>query len=325
MIMPHLKPGSRVLVAGASGLVGSAVIRRLRETTDAVVLAPTRAEVDLTDAAAVTRYFEAERPDLMVMAAARVGGILANSEHPVEFLTDNLSMELNVLHAAHRFKVRRTVFLGSSCVYPRDAEQPIREEYLLSGRLEKTNEAYAVAKIAGIQLCKAFNQQFGEAFVTLMPSNLYGPFDNFDLSTSHVLPALIRKCHDAKENGAPDITLWGSGRALREFLFIDDLADACLFALDDRVPPDLYNAGVGKDISIADVAHLIMQIVGFEGGVKFDAGKPDGTPRKLLDTSKLRALGWVARTPLRQGIERTYEWYRRAIAEPRGVKGAGRQ
>lgn len=321
MTRPGLEPGSRVLVAGASGLVGSAVVRLLRATADVSILAPPRSELDLSDAAAVMGYFQARQPDYVVMAAARVGGILVNSKYPVEFLTDNLRLELNVLHAAHQFQVRRTVFLGSSCVYPRDADQPIREEYLLSGPLEGTNEAYAVAKIAGIQLCKAFNREFGDAFVTLMPSNLYGPLDNFDLKTSHVLPSLIRKCHEAKESGTQDIMLWGSGKALREFLYVDDLADACLFALNDEVPPDIYNVGVGRDISIADLARLVMQVVGFDGGIKFDAGKPDGTPRKLLDTSKLGALGWEARTPLHQGIQRTYDWYRRESARPGGVRG----
>jgi GDP-L-fucose synthase len=250
----------------------------------------------------------------VLMAAARVGGILANSRQPVEFLRDNLQIQLNVLGAAAETGVMRLLFLGSSCIYPKHAPQPMKEEHLLTGPLEPTNEPYAIAKIAGIKLCQAYARQHGCDFISVMPTNLYGPGDNFDLETSHVLPALLRKFHEAAAEGRPEVEIWGSGEPRREFMHVDDLADACLFLMRHPEPPDLLNVGVGKDISIRELADLIREVVGYRGRLTFDASKPDGTPRKLLDVSRLTALGWTARTPLREGVASTYLWYREAAA-----------
>jgi len=314
-----------IFVAGHRGLVGSAIQRRLEREGYSNLILRTSNELDLRDQRAVNAFFRAEKPDFVVLAAARVGGILANSRYPVPFLQDNLAIELNVVRAAFESGVSRLLFLGSSCVYPKLAPQPLREESLLSGPLEPTNAWYAVAKIAGIKLCEAYREQHGADFVSAMPTNLYGPHDNFDLETSHVLPALIRKFHEA--GPGETVTLWGTGRPLREFLFIDDLADACLFLL--RAPAEaivkhtangLINVGVGEDLSIADLAGLIRGVVGIDCELAFDTEKPDGTPRKLMDVSRMAAMGWTAKTGLEEGIRKTYAWYVRNEAL---AKGAG--
>jgi GDP-L-fucose synthase len=298
-----------VFVAGHRGLVGSAVTRRLEQDGYKALIQRTRDELDLLDPQAVKRFMEAERPQYVVVAAAKVGGILANDTLPADFIRENLAVQLNVIESAYRYGVEKLLFLGSSCIYPRHAPQPIKEEYLLTGQLEPTNEAYAIAKIAGIKLCQSYNRQYGTNFISVMPTNLYGPGDNFDLSSSHVLPALIRKFHDAQEMRLPEVTVWGTGTPRREFLHVDDLADACVFLMQHHDGSDIVNIGYGSDVSIREVALLVREIVGFEGEVVFDTSKPDGMPRKLLDCSRLAALGWSPKIPLRQGIERTYQWY----------------
>jgi GDP-L-fucose synthase len=304
-----VSPADRVFVAGHRGLVGSALVRRLEQERFDSLLLRTRSEVDLTDAAAVDRFFEAERPSHVFLAAARVGGIHANSAFPAEFIHDNLAIALNVIDAAHRHGTEKLLFLGSSCVYPKHAPQPIREEHLLQGALEPTNEPYAVAKIAGIKLCQAYRRQYGARFISAMPTNLYGPGDNFDLETSHVLPALIRRFHEAREMGAGALTLWGTGTPHREFLHVDDLADACVHLMrsyDDELP---INVGCGEDLSIRELAETVARIVGYTGDILWDESRPDGTPRKLLDVSRMNALGWSPRIPLEQGIRETWQWY----------------
>ncbi len=305
----------RIFVAGHRGLVGSAVTRKLRASGFDNLLTKTRQALDLRDQQAVNRFFECERPEFVVVAAARVGGILANATYPADFIGDNLAIQTNVLQAAFRNDTKRLLFLGSTCVYPRDAPQPLREQYLLTGPLEHTNEWYAVAKIAGIKYCQALRKQHGCDFLSLMPTNLYGPGDNFDLKTSHVLPALLRKVHEAKLNGDRKIILWGTGTPRREFMYCDDLADACLFVLQrpeatlyDVAPDGLFNVGVGKDIQIIELLQLIKRIVGTECSVVHDTSKPDGTPRKLVDVSRLHGLGWRAPTSLDAGIRATYAW-----------------
>lgn len=300
---------SKIFVAGHQGLVGSAIVRRLETEGCENLLTRTRGELDLTDAQAVDEFFEAERPEYVFLAAARVGGILANATYPVEFLQNNLYIELNVIGAAHRNEVKKLLFLGSSCIYPKFAPQPIKEEYLLRGELEPTNEPYAVAKIAGIKLCQAYRKQYGADFVSVMPTNLYGPGDNFDLETSHVLPALLRKFHEAKERGEPSVTVWGTGAPRREFLYVDDLSDACIFLMDTYSDDAPINVGVGEDTSIEELAQLVREVVGYEGEIVYDTTKPDGTPRKLLDVSRLSSLGWRTSTPLKEGIEQTYDWF----------------
>jgi GDP-L-fucose synthase len=300
---------ARIFVAGHRGLAGSAIVRRLRAEGAGNLILRTRAELDLCNQAAVHAFFAAERPDYVFLAAAKVGGILANSHFPAEFAYSNLAIELNVIDAAWRYGVHKLCFLGSSCVYPKLAEQPIREESLLASPLEPTNEWYAVAKIAGIKLAQAYSLQYGFRAISLMPTNLYGPQDNFDLLSSHVLPALLRKFHDAKMNGAPEVVVWGSGAPRREFLHVDDLADAAVFLMRSYDDPQPINVGVGEDLMIRELALLIREIVGYSGELVFDSSKPDGTPRKLLDVSRLRGLGWRPRIPLRQGIQATYEWY----------------
>ncbi|HET9983731.1 MAG TPA: GDP-L-fucose synthase [Longimicrobiales bacterium] len=304
-----MTPGDRVYVAGHRGLVGSALVRRLEAEGFERLLLRTRAELDLTDAKQVDAFFAAERPEYVFVAAARVGGILANATQPADFLRDNLAIALNVIDAAHRHGVRKLLFLGSSCIYPRLAPQPIREASLLTGPLEPTNEAYAIAKIAGLKLCEAYARQHGARFISAMPTNLYGPSDNFDLQTSHVLPALIRKFHEARRLAEPEVVVWGTGTPRREFLHVDDLADALVFLMRHYESPEPINVGVGRDISIAELAGLVCDVVGYEGRIALDPSKPDGTPRKLLDVSRLTALGWAARIPLRQGIEQTYRWF----------------
>ena len=305
-----MQPTDRVYVAGHCGLVGSALVRRLEREGFAHLIVRTHAELDLADAAVVDDFFAAERPEYVFLAAARVGGILANSTYPADFIRENLAIELNVIAAAHRHGVRKLLFLGSSCIYPRLAPQPLKEEYLLTGPLETTNEAYAIAKIAGIKMCQAYARQFGSRFISVMPTNLYGPGDNFDLQTTHVLPALLRKFHEAKLEGAPRVEVWGSGNPRREFLHVDDVADACVFVMRHHDDPEtILNIGVGEDVTIRELAEMIRDVVGYKGDIVFDASRPDGTPRKLLDVSRMSALGWRARIPLREGIEQTYRWY----------------
>ena len=297
---------ARIFVAGHRGMAGSAIVRRLERGGYANLLLRTRAELDLADQAAVERFFAAERPDYVFLAAAKVGGIQANDTFRAEFLYQNLVIETNVIHAAWRTGVERLLFLGSSCIYPRDCPQPIREEYLLTGPLEPTNEPYAIAKIAGVKLCESYNRQYGTRYVAAMPTNLYGPNDNYDLATSHVLPALIRKAHEARERGDAELVVWGSGRPRREFLYVDDMADACVFLMESGVSAGLFNVGCGSDVSIRELAGTVMDVVGFRGRIVFDASKPDGTPRKLLDVSRLETLGWRASTPLGDGIALAY-------------------
>jgi GDP-L-fucose synthase len=297
---------SRIFVAGHRGMVGSALVRRLVAAGFTNVVTRTRLELDLMDQAAVNRFFEAEKIDVVLLAAARVGGIFANASRPGEFIYENLVIETNVIHAAYRAQVERLVFFGSSCIYPKQCPQPIREEYLLTSSLEPTNDAYAIAKIAGLKLCEAYNCEYNTQYVSLMPTNLYGPNDNYDLKSSHVLPALLRKAHEAKLNGADTLTVWGSGTPRREFLHVDDLAAATLFVLENNVMEGLFNVGVGEDLSIRELAECICKVVGFDGELVFDASKPDGTPRKLLDVSRLAQMGWLATIGLEQGIASTY-------------------
>ena len=297
---------SRIFVAGHRGMVGSALVRRLAAAGYTNVITRSRVELDLTDQAAVNRFFQAEKIDVVLLAAARVGGIFANASRPGEFIYENLVIETNVIHAAYRAQVERLVFFGSSCIYPKQCPQPIREEYLLTSSLEPTNDAYAIAKIAGLKLCEAYNCEYNTQYVSLMPTNLYGPNDNYDLKSSHVLPALLRKAHEAKLNGADTLTVWGSGTPRREFLHVDDLAAATLFVLENNVMEGLFNVGVGEDLSIRELAECICKVVGFDGELVFDASKPDGTPRKLLDVSRLAQMGWRATIGLEQGIASTY-------------------
>lgn len=299
----------RVFVAGAYGLVGSA-FRRHQALSAATLLIPRREQLDVESQVQVEDFFRKESVDLVILAAAKVGGILSNQSFPADFIRSNLAIQCNVIDAAYRHGVRRLLFLGSSCVYPKFATQPITEDQLLGGPLEPTNSAYAVAKIAGVEMCRAYNRQFGTSYQSVMPTNLYGPGDNFDLENSHVLPALLRKFHEARTSGATEVVLWGSGAPRREFLHVDDMADACLCVLEKGRDEDLINIGCGEDIAIRDLAELVRGIVGFTGRVRWDSSKPDGTPRKLLDVSRLRALGWRPRIDLATGIERTYEWFR---------------
>lgn len=300
--------GRSVFVAGHRGMVGSALVRRLG-TEPVEILTATRAELDLARRADVEAWLQARRPDVVIVAAARVGGILANATHPVEFLEQNLELELNLIRASYQAGVKKLLFLGSSCIYPRDCPQPIREDYLLTGPLEPTNEWYALAKIAGIKLCQAYRQQFGADFISAMPTNLYGPGDNFDLAASHVVPALIRKMDEARDSGARSVPIWGSGSPRREFLHVDDLADACIHLLRHYSAAGPVNVGCGADLTIAELAALIREVVGYQGELAFDASKPDGTPRKLLDIGRLRALGWEPGIPLRQGLEQSWRWF----------------
>lgn len=315
-----MTPDSKIYVAGHRGLVGSAIERALAQRGFENIVMRTRDELDLRDAKAVDDFFAAERPEYVFLAAAKVGGILANDSYPADFIRDNLQIQVNVIDAAYRSGVQKLCFLGSSCVYPRLAPQPMPEDALLTGPLEPTNEWYAVAKIAGIKMCQAYAKQYGFAALSLMPTNLYGPNDNFDLETSHVLPALLRKFHEAKAAGQPAVTIWGTGAARREFLHVDDLADAALWLMEHYDSPELINVGVGEDISIGELAELIRSVVGYEGALEYDRSKPDGTPRKLLDVRKLHALGWRHKIGLREGIDSTYRWYlenmQHAVPEP---------
>jgi GDP-L-fucose synthase len=304
-----VEKSDKIFIAGHRGLVGSALVRKLEADGFTNLLVRDRAGLDLRDTEAVNRFFANEKPAIVVLAAAKVGGIKANNDQPVEFLVENVQVQNNVICAAHATGVRKLVFLGSSCIYPKHAPQPIPESALLSGPLEPTNDAYAIAKIAGIKLCQAYHREYGANFVSAMPTNLYGPNDNFDLISSHVLPALLRKAHTAKEQGQRELVVWGSGNPRREFLHVDDLAAACVFLLDKYDEPEIVNVGCGEDISIRELAELICDIVGFEGELAWDTTKPDGTPRKLLDVSKIHGLGWRHRIDLREGITRTYKWF----------------
>jgi GDP-L-fucose synthase len=306
-----------IYVAGHRGMVGSAIVRRLAAGGYTNILARSRQELDLLDAGAVAAFLAAQRPAYIFDAAAKVGGIHANNAYRGEFLYQNLAIQTNLIHGAMLAGVQRMLFLGSSCIYPRDCPQPIREDYLLTGPLEQTNEPYAIAKIAGIKLCDAYNSQYGTRYVSAMPTNLYGPFDNYDLQNSHVLPALIRKVHEAKLAGEPTLTVWGTGSPLREFLHVDDMADACVFLMESGVESGLFNIGVGEDLSIRELAELVMRIVGFEGEIRFDTSKPDGTPRKLLSVERVNQLGWKARIGLADGITQTYRSF--LAGEARGL------
>jgi GDP-L-fucose synthase len=304
-----VEKSDKIFVAGHRGLVGSALVRKLEQDGFSDILTRDRSELDLRSEASVGRFFAEAKPLLVIFAAAKVGGIKANNDLPVEFLLENLQMQNNVIRAAYDNAVRKLLFLGSSCIYPKHAPQPIPESALLTGPLEPTNEAYAVAKIAGIKLCQAYAREYGANFISAMPTNLYGPNDNFDLLSSHVLPALLRKAHIAKQEGKRDLVVWGSGKPRREFLHVDDLATACVFLLEKYDSPEIINVGFGEDISIRELAELICDVVGFRGELAWDTTKPDGTPRKLLDVSKIHALGWRHSIGLRDGIARTYEWF----------------
>ena len=311
-----MRADAKIYVAGHRGMVGSALMRRLRAGGYSNLLARTHAELDLLDQRAVEAFIADERPDYLFLAAARVGGIQANDTFRADFLAENLVIETNLLRAAHRADMQRLMFLGSSCIYPRDCPQPIREEYLLTGPLEHTNEPYAIAKIAGLKLCEAFNAQYGRRYVSVMPTNLYGPADNYELEGSHVLPALIRKVHEAKVAGAGEVVVWGSGTPRREFLYVDDLADACVFLMEHDNAPALINVGCGRDLTIAALAETVMDVLGHHGRIVFDRSRPDGTPQKLLDVSRLAALGWTAATDLRTGIAAAYASAPFATPEP---------
>lgn len=319
-----MNPDSRIYVAGHLGLVGSALMRQLRARGYRHLVTRTHAELDLTDQSAIQDFFAREKPEYVLLAAARVGGIHANATYPAEFIQQNLAIQTNVIHEAWRNKVKRLLFLGSSCIYPKDCPQPIREEYLLTGELEPTNRPYALAKIAGIEMCWSYNRQYGTRYIAAMPTNLYGPNDNYDLASSHVLPALIRKMHEARLNGASEVVVWGTGTPRRELLYSDDMADACLYLMEQQeerlqslfndTQPPLVNVGCGEDISIRDLAELVKSVVGFTGSFTFDASKPDGTPRKLLDVSRLHGLGWRAETRLQQGLVQAYADFRSCLA-----------
>lgn len=304
-----LTKSSKIYVAGHRGMVGSAVIRRLKSDGYTNIITCSHADLDLTNQSAVERFFQLEKPDYVFLAAAKVGGIQANNNYRAEFIYQNLMIEANIIHAAWQAGVQRLLFLGSSCIYPRDCPQPIKEEYLLTGPLEQTNEPYAIAKIAGIKMCENYNRQYGTQYVSVMPTNLYGPNDNYDLRNSHVAPALIRKAHEAKLAGNNKLVVWGSGKPMREFLYVDDMADACVFIMEQGVSDGLFNIGTGQDVTIRELAETVMSIVRFEGEIEFDASKPDGTPRKLLNVDRMRELGWQSQTTLHDGIAKTYSDY----------------
>ena len=304
-----MEKDAKIYVAGHRGLVGSSILRALDKAGYKNIVYRTHKELDLTNFEAVKNFFDQERPDYVFLAAAKVGGIWANKTHKAEFIYENLQIQNSVIKNAYDFGVKKLLFLGSSCIYPKMCPQPIKEEYLLSGYLEETNDAYAIAKISGLMMCRAFRQQYGVDYISAMPTNLYGYNDNFDLESSHVLPALMRKIHDAKETNAPEVTVWGTGTVLREFLFVDDLADALVFLMNNYTGEEHVNVGTGTDVSIKELAQLICKVVGYNGKLVFDTSKPDGTPKKLLDVSKINSLGWEAKVSLEDGIRKTYEWY----------------
>ena len=307
--MQPLDRNKKIYVAGHKGLVGSALVRKLEKEGFTKIITRSHAELDLTRQAEVEDFFEKEKPDYVILAAAKVGGIHANDTYPADFIMKNLQIECNVIDAAYKNQVQKLLFLGSSCIYPRECPQPIKEEYLLSDYLEKTNEAYALAKIAGLKMCSYYNKQYGTNYISVMPCNLYGINDNFSLENSHVLPALMRKFHEAKIKGETAVSVWGSGKPLREFLNVDDLADACLFLMDHYEGDDFFNVGYGEEITITELAKLVKQTVGFEGDIIMDASKPDGTMRKLTDISRIKALGWEPKITLEQGLQETYQWF----------------
>ncbi len=299
---------AKIYVAGHNGLVGSALMRRLQKEGFTTIITRPSSQLDLRNQQAVNDFFAQEKPEYVFLSAAKVGGIKANMDYPAEFMYDNLAIEINVINAAHTYGVKKLLFLGSSCIYPRECPQPIKESYLLSSELEKTNEYYALAKIAGLKLCESYNKQYGTRFIACMPTNLYGPYDNFDLNKCHAMPALLRKCYEAKKNGVKELVVWGSGKPYREFLYVDDLADACLFLMRHYEGYEPINVGVGTDITIRGLAEMIKAMVGFDGALVFDATKPDGTPRKLLNVDKITQLGWKAPTLLEDGIRQTLAW-----------------
>jgi GDP-L-fucose synthase len=300
---------SKIFIAGHRGMVGSAIVRRLQSAGYSHLITRTRQELDLLDQRAVFDFLQAEKPDYIFIAAARVGGINANNTYRADFIYENLTVQNNIIHGALKAGVKDLCFLGSSCIYPRECPQPIKEDYLLTGPLEPTNEPYAIAKIAGINLCESCNRQYGTRYVSVMPTNLYGPNDNYDLANSHVLPALIRKAHEAKLRNDPEYLVWGTGTPKREFLFVDDMADACVFLMENNIHDGIYNVGTGTDVTIRELAKTVMDVIGYEGKIVFDSSKPDGTPRKLLDVSRMTQLGWQAKTSLRDGIARAYAAY----------------
>lgn len=304
-----MEKNAKIYVAGHHGLVGSAIVRKLKDSGYENLVFRTYEELDLERQERVEAFFDQERPEYVFLAAAKVGGILANSQFPAEFIYSNLVIQTNIIHSSYLYEAKGLLFLGSSCIYPKHAPQPMKEEYLLSGYLEPTNEPYAVAKIAGIKMCQSYNRQYGTRYISVMPTNLYGPGDNFDLKTSHVLPALVRKFHEAKMGGDKSVEVWGTGAPRREFLYVDDLADACLYLMNNYDGDDIINVGVGSDQSIRELAEMVGEVVGFKGDLRFDHTKPDGTPIKLLDISKLTTLGWQAHTPLAEGIKKAYQWY----------------
>ena len=301
-----MKKEDKIYIAGHNGMVGSSIVRKLEQEGFANLITRSSKELNLINQADVLAFFEENKPDYVFLAAAKVGGIQANNTYKGDFLYDNLMIQTNVIHAAHTQGVKKLLFLGSSCIYPKFAQQPISEDSLLTGTLEPTNEPYAIAKIAGIKLCDAYRDQYGANFISAMPTNLYGPNDNYDLSNSHVLPAMIRKFHEAKNNGGKEVVVWGTGKPMREFLYVDDLAEACYFLIENYNEPGAINVGTGSDITIADLAHLVKKIVGFEGEIVFDTSKPDGTPKKQLDVSRINQLGWKATTELEAGIRKAY-------------------
>lgn len=304
-----MKKNSKIYIAGHKGLVGSAILRKLESEGYNNLIYRTSNELDLRDPIQVSTFFENEKINYVFLAAAKVGGIVANNEYPADFIRDNLMIQTNVIDSAYRTGVTKLLFLGSTCIYPKMADQPLKEEYLLTGELEPTNEPYAIAKIAGIKMCESYNRQYGTKFISAMPTNLYGENDNFDLKNSHVLPALIRKFHDAKENNSPYVEVWGTGTPRREFLYSDDLANACVFLMENYEGNEIINIGVGEDIAIKELAKTISNIVGFDGEIKYDTSKPDGTPRKLVDVTKIKSLGWSASISLEEGIKKAYQWF----------------
>lgn len=314
-LLTEMDKSKKIFVAGHKGMVGSAITRALESGGFSNLLKRTRAELDLSDPRAVSDFFRKEKPELVIFAAAKVGGIKANNDFPVEFLADNLRIETNVISAAHENGARKLLFLGSSCIYPKHAPQPMAESALLTGPLEPTNEAYAIAKIAGVKLCQAYAREYNANFISAMPSNLYGPNDDFDLESSHVLAALLRKAHEAKTSRARQLVVWGTGTPRREFLHVDDCASACLFLLEKYNSPEIINVGSGEDVTIRELAELICEVVGFDGELSWDKTKPDGTPRKLMDVSKIRALGWQPSISLRDGIARSYDWFLKNVAK----------
>jgi GDP-L-fucose synthase len=305
-----MNKNAKIYIAGHMGLVGSAIVRELKKQGYANLVYKTRKELDLLDPVAVSKFFAEEKPEYIFLAAAKVGGIMANKNYPADFIYENLTIQMNIINNSYLNKAKKLLFLGSSCIYPRMCPQPIKEEYLLTSELEPSNKAYAVAKIAGIVACQSYNQQYGTNFISVMPTNLYGPNDNFDLETSHVLPAMIRKFHDAKVNNKSEMTLWGTGVAQREFLHVDDLANACVFLMNNYNDSEIVNIGTGEDLSIKELAKMIKDVVGYEGKINWDATKPDGTPRKLLDVSRLNNLGWKYKIKLIDGLKTTYEYFR---------------